>query len=277
MESVWAMRRERALRLIREAPHAEEILSAYADLTELQERVARRVPARPWAALVGAADGEPPRLRLERLPVEELVSLLSTFLAEAADLGTQVMRSDASALSGAPASARSALVGAALTSRSGEEEPPPFHVRAFFQPVVTALAEASAPFDPTEAPPAPLRATRCPVCGARPVAGALRDLPGALGIRSLVCGVCGSAWRAPRLTCAHCGESDPTRLAVHTAESIAHVRVDECASCGRYLKTVDLRRRGDAVPLVDDLASVELDLWARERGLVRVEPNLFEL
>jgi formate dehydrogenase maturation protein FdhE len=40
---------------------------------------------------------------------------------------------------------------------------------------------------------------------------------------------------------------------------------------------VDLRSRGDAVPLVDDLASVELDLWASERGLTRVATNLFGL
>jgi formate dehydrogenase maturation protein FdhE len=64
---------------------------------------------------------------------------------------------------------------------------------------------------------------------------------------------------------------------VHVAESRPHVRLDECSSCARYLKTVDLRSRGDAVPLVDDLASVELDLWASERGLTRVEMNLFGL
>jgi formate dehydrogenase maturation protein FdhE len=64
---------------------------------------------------------------------------------------------------------------------------------------------------------------------------------------------------------------------VHVAESLRHVRLDECLSCACYLKTVDLRSRGDAVPLVDDLASVELDLWASERGLTRVATNLFGL
>lgn len=278
MGSVWATRRARALRLIAEAPHAEEILSTYADLTELQERVAERVPTRLWSALVGAADGRAPWLRLERLPVDEMAPLFADFLAKAGDLGTDVMRADAGALSSAPATARVALFGAALAERTEADEAPPFHVRAFLQPVATALAEASAVADTAASRRAEtLRLDRCPTCGGPPVVGTLQDLPGALGSRSLVCGVCGCAWRIPRLTCAHCGETDATRLAVHAAESLPHVRVDECLSCARYLKTVDLRSRGDAVPLVDDLASVELDLWARERGLQKVETNLFGL
>jgi formate dehydrogenase maturation protein FdhE len=64
---------------------------------------------------------------------------------------------------------------------------------------------------------------------------------------------------------------------VHSAEAVPHVRVDECATCRRYLKTVDLRRRGDAVPLVEDLATPELDLWAREQGLAKGQANLFGL
>ena len=58
-------------------------------------------------------------------------------------------------------------------------------------------------------------------------------------------------------------------------ESVPHVRLDECLSCRRYIKTVDLRRRGDAVPIVDELATVELDLWAKEKGLLKVQANVF--
>jgi FdhE protein len=264
--------------LIAEAPHAEEILSTYADLTELQERVAARVPAHTWTALVDAGDASHPRLRLERLPVDELVPLFADFLREAADQGTDVMRADASALSSIPVAAQRALLAAALGPQASEDEPPPFHVRAFVQSVATTLAEGSGLPDLLESQRSDsVRTDLCPLCARPPVVGSLQDLPGALGSRSLVCGVCGGAWRVPRLTCAHCGETEATRLAVHVAESLPHVRLDECSSCARYLKTVDLRSRGDAVPLVDDLASVELDLWASERGLTRVEMNLFGL
>lgn len=268
--SVWATRRARALHLAAEVPHAEEILSTYADLLEVQERVAEAVPVRRWLALVGGAESGPPRLRLDRLPVGELVPLFADFLASAADLGTDVMRADAGVLSGTPGADWLVLFGAALSS-DGPDDHPPFHVRAFLQPVATTLAAADG-----EGVGGP-RGGRCFVCGGAPAVGALQDLPNALGSRSLTCAVCGSAWRLARLLCAHCGEDDAEKLAVHTAESLPWVRLDECRSCGRYLKTMDLRRRGDAVPLVDDLATVELDLWARERGLTRVQENLFGL
>lgn len=98
-----------------------------------------------------------------------------------------------------------------------------------------------------------------------------------LGSRSLVCSLCATEWRFPRLTCAHCGETKADQLLAHTAESVAHVRVDECKSCSQYMKTVDLRKRGDAIPLVDELATVELDLWAQERGLTKMRVNVLGL
>jgi formate dehydrogenase maturation protein FdhE len=43
------------------------------------------------------------------------------------------------------------------------------------------------------------------------------------------------------------------------------------------LKVIDLRKDGAAEPIVDDLASPELDIWAGARGLVKVQPNLLGL
>ena len=56
-----------------------------------------------------------------------------------------------------------------------------------------------------------------------------------------------------------------------------HVRVEECRACQTYIKTVDLRTNGLAVPLVDEIASVELDLWAREQGMVKLQRNVLGL
>lgn len=268
--SVWATRRARALHLAAETPHAEEILSTYADLLGVQARVAEAVPVRRWLALVRGAESGPPRMRLDRLPVDELVPLFADFLARAVDLGTDLMKRDAGALSGTPGAGWLALFGAALTSNDSDEDPP-FHVRAFLQPVATTLAAAIGEGIGNA------RGGRCFSCGGAPAVGALQDLPNALGSRSVFCSVCGSAWRLPRLLCVRCGEDDAAKLTVHTAESLPWVRLDECKTCHRYLKTIDLRQRGNAVPLVDDLATLELDLWARERGLARVQENLFGL
>ena len=40
------------------------------------------------------------------------------------------------------------------------------------------------------------------------------------------------------------------------------------------MKSVDLTLDGLAVPEVDELRSLSLDLWAVERGYVRLEPGL---
>ena len=268
LSTVWATRAARALQLAAEVPHAREILLTYAELAPLQARVANAVPAPRWLALV-ASEGGPPRLRLDRLPIDELVPLFADFLAGAADLGTDVMKTDAGALSGAPGGRWLALLGTALAPESDDQAP--FHIRAFLQPVATALAASD------RRPLETRKSGRCAVCGGAAAVGALHDLPGAAGSRSLLCATCGSAWRLPRLTCAFCGEDGPDQLLVHAAESLAWIRLDECKSCMRYLKTVDLRKRGDAVPIVDDLATIELDLWAREQGLRRVQASLFGL
>ena len=53
-----------------------------------------------------------------------------------------------------------------------------------------------------------------------------------------------------------------------------NLRIEACDHCHRYLKTIDLTKDGLAVPLVDDIASVSLDLWAHDRGYVRLRTNL---
>jgi FdhE protein len=49
------------------------------------------------------------------------------------------------------------------------------------------------------------------------------------------------------------------------------VRIDACDTCRAYVKTFDLRESGgkDVVPLVDDVATLTLDVWAHEQGLRR--------
>ena len=50
--------------------------------------------------------------------------------------------------------------------------------------------------------------------------------------------------------------------------------LEACETCQRYVKSVDLSLDGLAVPEVDELRSLSLDLWAVERGYVRLEPGL---
>lgn len=258
---MWATRRARAARLLREAPHAEEMLVFYVGLTEIQERIAARVPVDEWLEVVRTSPEGSPPIHLGLLPPAELLPPFEMFLEWVVESGTAVMAERADQLLAGDSSVKAT----ALAGMDG------FHARAFLEPVATTLASAYREPDGAGDP------GRCLLCGSRPVVGVLRDQPDALGSRSLVCSLCATEWRIDRLTCPCCGEREADRLQFHVAESVSHVRVDECDTCGRYMKTVDLRERGDAVPVVDELATIELDLWARERGLEKVQQNLLGL
>ncbi len=63
-------------------------------------------------------------------------------------------------------------------------------------------------------------------------------------------------------------------MAYYSAPEIAHVRVDVCDTCHTYLKSIDLTKTGLAVAVVDELATMPLDLWAREHGYQKLQINL---
>ena len=89
-----------------------------------------------------------------------------------------------------------------------------------------------------------------------------------------MCSLCRWEWPYRRLICANCGEEDKNKLPVYTAAQIEHVRVEACDSCHSYLKSVDLTKDGFAVPEVDEIATVSLNLWADENGYTKIETNV---
>jgi len=113
----------------------------------------------------------------------------------------------------------------------------------------------------------------CPLCGGKPVVGVLRS-EGDGAKKSLVCMLCAHEWTFRRIYCPACGEEREPQMAFYSAPEIAHVRVDVCDTCHTYLKSVDLTKTGLAVPVVDELATIPLDLWAREHGYVKLQINL---
>ena len=116
----------------------------------------------------------------------------------------------------------------------------------------------------------------CPFCSGPPVVSVLREAAHG-SRRTSVCAVCFSESASPRLGCLSCGESDVDKLPVFRTENTDPARIDACDSCHGYVKTIDLTRDALACLIADDLASVSLDLWAREQGYRRVRPNLLRL
>jgi FdhE protein len=118
--------------------------------------------------------------------------------------------------------------------------------------------------------------TTCPFCGARPVAGVLRG-EGDGAKRWLLCSLCSTEWPYLRVSCPNCGERDKDKLPVYVVSDMDHIRVDACEQCKTYIKSIDLTRDGHAVPVVDELATVALNIWAEDRGYAKLEANLLGL
>jgi FdhE protein len=136
----------------------------------------------------------------------------------------------------------------------------------FLQPYAEYLADHTELAAPNGTP------CVCPLCGGKPQVGALRP-EGDGGKRSLICSLCGTEWPYRRIVCPACGEEDVHKLAVYTAKEFSHVRVEACEACHSYIKTVDLTKDGHAVPVVDELATIPLNLWATEHGYLKLQSN----
>jgi formate dehydrogenase accessory protein FdhE len=137
----------------------------------------------------------------------------------------------------------------------------------FLQPYAEYLADQRDPVSVDGAP------STCPLCGGKPIVGVLRP-EGDGAKKSLVCMLCAHEWAFRRIYCPACGEEREPQMAYYSAPEMAHVRVDVCDTCHTYLKSIDLTKTGLAVPVVDELATIPLDLWAREHGYEKLQVNL---
>jgi len=113
----------------------------------------------------------------------------------------------------------------------------------------------------------------CPFCNARPVAGVLRG-EGDGGKRWLLCSLCSTEWQYRRVLCPGCGEENKDKLPIYTAAELPAARVDACDTCHTYLKSIDLTKDGHAIPVVDEIATVALNIWAEDHDYAKLETNL---
>ena len=107
----------------------------------------------------------------------------------------------------------------------------------------------------------------CPLCGAWP---AFAEVRGIERSRYLRCGRCGGEWQAHLLFCPYCGNTDHKEQVSLVPESSPKSAVDACRRCLGYVKTfTTLQGSPPAKVILDDLASVELDVAAAEQGYKR--------
>jgi formate dehydrogenase maturation protein FdhE len=251
--SPWPDRRRRAQQLRDRHPFAAEVLTLYLALLDVQEPAFEAAAGRPPAAARDLARELLPRV-IDATAAAGPSKLAESAVARfhSADLDDVIGRW----LRGAEQS---------LVDR--------YLARAACSPVLEAMEPAAL----SVLCPGERGARRCPRCGGPPQLGffALSGEDLVTGPRHLVCARCAASWVHPRMVCAGCGEEASARLPVYSeAERFPHARIDACETCHRYVLAFDLRRDAEAVPVVDELAALPLDLYAKERGLAKVTPNL---
>jgi hypothetical protein len=248
-------RRERAQALGRRYAFVSELLAFYGRLSEVQGR-----------AFIAAQEWKP-------APADLPDFVVSRVLPEVVDVTTAA--GPRPLVDGVVACFVQADLRAMVASWLwGADQPAveAYLARAATQPVVESLGYTLTPTLPRQG-----GGRTCPRCGGLPQLSYFAVSGEALvsGPRYLVCARCSYAWIFSRMTCAGCGEQDTLRLPIYQeGEVLPHLRVDACERCHRYLLTVDLRQDGQAVPIVDELAALPLDLYARERGMTKITPNL---
>jgi len=276
LTETWEARRARTSTLEQSHPFAAQVLRLYAALLPVQEEAfldAQATPPAPGRIAAHVAERVIPRVAEataaagpQRL-VEEIAGCLDTYGAQAIVAGWMF----------------------------GDEQAPAqrYLARAALSPVLEAMGDdAAAAFHSRP------DSRHCPRCGGPPQLSSFKrasdDL--ASGGRVLTCARCHGEWGYPRMTCTSCGEQTGSRLPVYSeigtaagerggvvrglgvpAETDAlfpHIRIEACDTCRRYLLNIDAAAEAQAVPLVDELSALPLDLYARDLGFTKITPNL---
>ena len=279
--SPWAAHRRRAEVLRERHPFAAEVLTVYLALLDA------------WQDGWDAARGDRPEPRqLARWAAERTVpSVVKT--TEAA--GPEPLAAAARDLLGA-----GRLEEPLAAWLAGGEVAPVerYLARASLHAPLVALAADTGAACAVDTSPRGGR--RCPSCGGPPQLSfrSHAEDPLVSGRRQLACARCGQSWGYSASSCPSCGETSSSRRTVYSERregpvvgrdgqdreaagataadppTFPHLRIDACASCERYLLDVDLSRDARAVPEVDELAALPLDLYAGEHGLSKITPNL---
>jgi FdhE protein len=270
-ESLWQQRIRRAETLAAQYSFAAEILNFYIRLARFQQDLYQRLdrssagktPDRRGGMQQDAATtiSGPPEL-------PELLAAFPSFLALVEKQGPTRIAQVARELLQSSSDAWTGLLNNSWSAENqASADPREFLALAFLQPYAEFI-RSRVPFELKGYAHA-----YCPFCSRKPAMAVMRPM-GDGARRDLLCGFCLCEWEFRRIVCPGCDEKDHVKLPVYTAEEFSYIRVECCDTCRTYIKSIDLSKNGLADPLVDELASIPLDLWALDRGYAKLHPNL---
>jgi FdhE protein len=252
----WEERIERAQALQSEESVYVDGLRLYATTLKFQRDVARTSnstfdPARPLRRQIDIA------IACSRMP-----GILDIALRH----GPEKLRVRAKALHDEGEAMWQTLFKAALDPNETHFGIDDYFVRACLQPIAENFQSQSTADQN-------FNQSKCPACEGLPQLAVLRP-EGEGASRFLLCSFCLREWLFRRIVCPFCGEESKEKLPRYSAEQFQYVHVQGCDTCKHYLKAVDMSIDGRAVPLVDEVGTAVLDVWANEHGYAKIYPNL---
>jgi FdhE protein len=260
--SPWQRRIQRAQELSSRHNFAAEILTFYIHVARFQEDLHHRLSkAFPQPSPSASINHE-----LSAAELSALCSSFTSFLSLAEQHGPKPLAELSRELRTRGQPFWSNLLNHAWISHSPSDAQG-FLALAFLQPYAELLRSR------VSQRPNQYSYALCPFCNRKPSFGVMRQM-GDGAARSLVCSFCLAEWEFRRIVCPGCGEENNKKLPVFTASDFDYIRVECCDACKTYIKSVDLTKNGHAEPLVDELASAPLDLWAHDRGYVKLQSNI---
>lgn len=258
----WGKRIERAIDLAERYPSTAEVLAFYRRILDFQQTLYEIVGSQPAAAGNRAAEFR------EQLDVDTAIRQLPALLSLVQRSGPAKLAQESADLGRSSSQQQRRMLDDFLSAPDSRDAGPnSFFARVIFQPLAEHLALAQGTRIEGFA------GSVCPVCSAKPQVAVLRP-EGDGGKRFLVCCFCATEWEFRRILCPACGEVDHQKLPRYMAEGISAVRVEACDTCHYYLKGVDMTVDGLAVPVVDEVATAPLDVWAMEHEFNKISPNL---
>jgi len=236
---------------------------AYVDGLRLYEASLKfqRDVAQAWTSTF-----DPARPLRKQIDIAIACSRMPGILDVAVQHGPEKLRVRAKALHNQGELAWQTLFRAAVDANGTHGGIDDYFVRACLQPLAENLQSQIVPDQN-------YNQSTCPACGGPPQLAVLRP-EGEGASRFLSCSFCLREWLFRRIVCPSCGEEDKEKLPRYSTEQCRSIHVEACDTCKHYQKAVDMSIDGRAVPLVDEVASAVLDVWATEHGYAKIFPNL---
>ena len=259
--SSWEKRIDRGTDLRASSPGATQVLTFYCRVLEYQNSLSKKFAAQPELTNTSGAG-----LR-DRLDLRQAANSLPALVEIVAEAGPPALAQTASGLRGHLFDQAHKMLQQWLDTPDSSDAGSTFFARVLLQPQAEQIARAAQVAAHSSGE------KLCPTCGFRPQLAVIRT-EGDGGKRSLLCSFCMSEWEFRRILCPACGEENHKKLPRYSAEGIAAVRVEACDTCNHYLKSVDLTVDGHAVPIVDEIATAPLDLWAAEHDYRKIQLNI---